>query len=483
MGLKEKMRLVRNVFLTHREMGQSEALYRIIHSMHLTESSIGDVFLNTGRKKSRFLKKISEDEANEAANVVTIAESDGLYVETSSLLDKYEKRPFNLKWMSPMQFSKRYTTARATKSDLKRELESDDDNQESSGEDESVSDVTQLPLDIDNTIENDFIIHRDRSKRKPLPKRITLQGQFYPGEPRYMQLRRPLVVRYHKFRKTTESHDYLFSELELYHVFQSKEERLRCIEDIEFCLETYQNSLDQINYVRSKTMPFVTHVEDGLEKAEVIYNEENAAETLDPQAAQDNAECEVEGVNDQETFVAFDYDKLEDTYAEKSDALFKRIQIDGIDELNEKTQNLDDDQYFVLEKIINYAKQFKRAVLQKVPLPQPLRLKILGSAGSGKSHLIDLICQWVERILRQEGDDLDQPYIVKTAYTGTASCNIGGKYHLILMTILISINKNNVGQTIHNTFKFQFGSASQGLGDKQRDLMRTVLRNLRFGKF
>ena len=37
-----------------------------------------------------------------------------------------------------------------------------------------------------------------------------------------------------------------------------------------------------------------------------------------------------------------------------------------------------------------------------------------------------------------------------------------------------------LGQTIHNTFRFQFGNASQGLGDKARDIMRTVLRNLRF---
>ena len=428
MGLKEKMRLVRNTFLTHREMGQSEALYRIIPSMHLTESSIGDVFLNTGRNKSKFLKKLSEDEANQAANVVTIAETDGLYVETSSLLDKYQKRPSSLKWLSPMQFCKRYTTARVTKSDLMKEPESSDDNQDISEEDET--DDKLLPCDLDNTIEGDFIIHHDRKKRKPLPKRIALQGEFYPGEPRYMKLRKPLVVRYHKFRKTTESHDYLFSELELFHVFLSKIERERCIDDFDYCLQTYQNNLENINYVRSKTMPFVNHVEDGLEKAENIYNEDNVAETLDPEAAQDNADCEDEGALDQEKFIAFDYDKLEETYAEKSDALFKRVQLDGLDELNQKTLNLDDDQKYVLEKIIDYTKQYKRSLLMKIAPPRPLRLKVLGSAGSGKSHLIELICQWVERLLRREGDDLDHPYIVKTAYTGTASCNIGGKYQL-----------------------------------------------------
>ncbi len=427
MGLKERMRLVRNTFLTHREMGQSEALYRIIPSMHLTESSIGDVFLNTGRNKSKFLKKLSEDEAKATANVVTIAESDGLYVETSSLLDKYQKRPSSLQWMSPMQFAKRYTNARETKSDLQKELESIEENQKSNDEEENED---RLPTEFENTIENDFIIHRDRKERKPLPKRIALKGEFYPGEPRYMKLRRPLVVRYHKFRKSTESHDYLFSELELFHVFLSEKERVKCMEDFEYCLEIYQRSLENINYVRSKTMPFVNHVEDGLEKAEEIYNEDNVAETLDPQADQDNAECEDEGILDQEKFIAFDYDKLEETYAEKSDALFRRIELNSTDELNQKMLSLDDDQKFVLEIVINYTKQYKRSLLMKVPPPKPLRLKVLGSAGSGKSHLIELICQWVERLLRREGDDLDQPYIVKTAYTGAASCNIGGKYQL-----------------------------------------------------
>ena len=202
------------------------------------------------------------------------------------------------------------------------------------------------------------------------------------------------------------------------------------MEDFDFCLETYTGNLEDITYVRVKTMPFVHHVEDSLEKAEVVYQKDNIADTLDPQAAQDNAECEDEGVQDSEKFVAFDYDKLEETYAEKSDALFKRIEVEAIDELTRKTQNLDDDQRLVLEIIINYAKQYKRALLTKVPLPQPLRLKVLGSAGSGKSHLIDLICKWVEYILRKEGDDLDQPYVVKTAFTGTASCNIGGSFTL-----------------------------------------------------
>ena len=401
--------------------------------MHLSDSSIGHVFVNTGRNKSKFLKKLSEDEAKVTTNVVTIAESDGLYVETSSIVDKYRRRPQSLLWISLMQFAKRYTRAQPRKADLKdieEELESNEEigDLEDDGEKEIEEDfdVNTLPSGIENTLDNDFIIHSERNRRTPLPDRIALSGPFYPGEPRFMKLRRPCVVRVHKFRKTVESHDYVFSQLELYYVFRAKEERERCLEDFDFCIQTYIDNLENINYVRSKTMPFMNHVEECLEKADEVVNKDNIAESIDPQAAQDDADCLEEGIVVEGEFVAFDYDKLEENYAEKSDALFKRIEVDGLEQLHERTLNLDGDQYFVLEKVINYVKKYKRSLLTKTPLPEPLRLKVLGGAGSGKSHLIDLISQWVEHLLRTEGDNLDHPYIIKTAFTGTAACNIGG---------------------------------------------------------
>ena len=470
LGLKEKMKVLRNVFLTHREMGQSEVLYRVVPSMHLKYSSCGEVFVNTGREKSKFLKKLSEEEAQITPNVITVADGDGLYVETSSILDKYQKRPEILFWMSPIQFAKRYTSARVKKSGQ------DDDEEEEDGVDENKNykteeeilggmDVSMFPLGIHNTIDNDFIIHSDRNKRSPLPRQITLAGSFYPGEPRYMKLRKPLVVRYHQFKRATESHDWLFSELELYHVFERpdiRNIRNQCKENFEFCLEIYNEHIADINYVRSKTMPFANHVEESFEKAEEIVQQDNIANTLlDPQAAQDDADCEEEGNEDEENFVAYDYDKLENTYAETPDRMFNRIVLKDLETLSQQTLALDDDQYLVLEMIIDNAKKYKRALKTKSYFPQPLHLKVVGSAGTGKSHLIEIICQYVELILRSEGDDPDHPYIVKSAFTGAAACNIGGG-------------------TLHNTFALQFGSGSVSLGDKKRDVMRTVLRNLRF---
>ena len=42
-----------------------------------------------------------------------------------------------------------------------------------------------------------------------------------------------------------------------------------------------------------------------------------------------------------------------------------------------------------------------------------------------KSTVIDLVAKWITSILQRAGDSPDQPYILKTAFTGTAASNIG----------------------------------------------------------
>ena len=102
-----------------------------------------------------------------------------------------------------------------------------------------------------------------------------------------------------------------------------------------------------------------------------------------------------------------------------------------VDTLNSETKSLDDDQLFVVNSAINYAKNFKKSLNGNMKLPEPILMKVVGSAGTGKSHVIHLVTQWTEHILRSAGDDLDCPNVIKTAFTGAASCNIGNSvnYH------------------------------------------------------
>ena len=73
-GQKETMRALANEFSSHRQVGESEAYYKLFPEMHLTESSVKTVFIAGGfpEKRNVFLRKVnknkekddSEDEEN-----------------------------------------------------------------------------------------------------------------------------------------------------------------------------------------------------------------------------------------------------------------------------------------------------------------------------------------------------------------------------------------------------------------------------------
>ena len=50
--IKKKMSLVKNTFLTHRQIGESEAYYKLFPHLHLCDSNIGAVFIPTGFKQN-----------------------------------------------------------------------------------------------------------------------------------------------------------------------------------------------------------------------------------------------------------------------------------------------------------------------------------------------------------------------------------------------------------------------------------------------
>ena len=351
LSLHGKLKLMKDVFLCHRQIGEAECYYRLLPQMHLAESNISSVFLHTGFNKSRFLRKIDDDE-DDGIDTVTIEGREGKFVEGSSLHDKYQKRPQYLFYMSYAQFAKCYTPA----SQIKQEEEDEEVNEfEKEDEVEVIERSTEVEV-IENGIESDFIIHHDLDKRKPLKPYVTLVGQFYKGEPKFMRLRkRRLVIRYHKFKRLDETHEYMFSEMELYYIFESAAERKKCQEDLEYCHDLYYRNRDSIKYVRSKVMPFLNHVEEGIDHAEQLVDDSEIGQQLDPENQQQNEDDELEVVNVGDDGVAeFDYDKVSvDTSTAPMDRLFKRVEVWDTDLLMSKTRQLDDDQLFVVNTLVS----------------------------------------------------------------------------------------------------------------------------------
>ena len=83
-----------------------------------------------------------------------------------------------------------------------------------------------------------------------------------------------------------------------------------------------------------------------------------------------------------------------------------------------------------------------------------------GGAGAGKSTVINILAQLTQKILQKEGDNIDCPCVIKTAFTGTAASNIEG-------------------QTLHASFGFSFDNKHYSLSDKSRDQKKTSMKNLK----
>ena len=372
---------------------------------------------------------------------------EGYYIETKNILEKYHGRPDSLRWISGMQFVKRYCDI-----GVHKKLE----NEEGEEDIEMIEDA-----DLNN-IENDFIIALEPHKRDRLPPSVVCEVD---GKNYYMKRRKPQVIRLHKWKMETESHQYFFAELELYHVL-SIEELKECHRSLDKCLEVYNENIEKINYVRNKTMPFMKHVEDAMEKAEIVANIDDIENALDAEGAQDNADCGSDEIEEADGFVAHDIENIPKDSSNSnsnSDNIFKRIEIDDDETLRAKTRSLDDDQLFVVEEIIDYCKKYRRARVDNNEIPPPLFRKIVGCAGTGKSFVINIAAQWCEKLLRSSGDNIDQPYVVRAAFMGGAAANIGG-------------------QTLHSAFKLPLTySISAMKNQKIRDNLMTLLRNLRLG--
>ena len=93
-------------------------------------------------------------------------------------------------------------------------------------------------------------------------------------------------------------------------------------------------------------------------------------------------------------------------------------------------------------------------------MPKPPLLMVHGGAGAGKSTVIKVLSSLSIKILQQTGDSIDQPYVLRTSYTGCASANIEGN-------------------TLHSALGFSFSSEYTPLGNKTRDQKRLAMKNLR----
>ena len=130
--------------------------------------------------------------------------------------------------------------------------------------------------------------------------------------------------------------------------------------------------------------------------------------------------------------------------------IYRKIDLPDIKVLKEKSQQLDQFQRQVIDIGVQYAKDILKTNKEGNPVPKPPLVMVHGGAGAGKSHAINSLAQWIQFILQRPGDEVNSPYVIKTAFTGAAASLIDG-------------------MTLHSAFGFEFGNKHYSLNDKVRD--------------
>ena len=199
-----------------------------------------------------------------------------------------------------------------------------------------------------------------------------------------------------------------------------------------------------------------------VEEATKELNLDEVGAELDPAKEQADADCHEELEEIHPEYLHLDTVNIEECEesSKKIGSIYRSIDLPNVRDLKEKTRQLDKFQKEAVNILVKFAKDIIKSHCEGNPVPEPPNLMVHGGAGSGKSFLIKILAYWTQHILQKPGDAFNQPYVIKTAFTGTAASLIEG-------------------MTLHSAFGFDFGNKYYSLGDKARDAKKNSLQNLK----
>ena len=391
--LKDQMKIVANAFLRNRSMGEAEAIYKLIPDMRLKGSNVTCqwVSLSTKEEKSSRFRKATENQLKSGIDAFKIDGHDGLFYETQDIWSKYLRRPEELKDLCFAQFSKMYRT---NKTD-------DDDNDEENFEDIDDS-INEKKIEYFNKFNYIMTYENLGSKGKELPKKIELKN-LYPGEPKFMKRRTfPAALRYHKFHAANEPIKFMLSEVMLY-VPLTDEVPLEMVNEI---YNDSYNEVKKVDLVKKQVMEYLEDVTEARYFVDEVMKEidvEKIGLVMDPNVEQINADCEAEEFEDHPDFQHIDPNLLDNIEKVHSKSIYRNIEIKCLKTLKENTRSLDVYQRKVVDIGVKYSKDIVKSRKTCSKQPDPIYLMVHGGAGAGKSTVINVLAQWVQKILEKEG--------------------------------------------------------------------------------
>jgi len=477
--MREKCYEMANHFMTYRQVGECEAIYKLFANMRMAYSSISTIFVPTEPKEQR--RHFLQRQNPEGGTGFKVDGKEGLFLEKPDLISKYERRKLllteeekelfgegedaeTLEQMTFCQFVKMYEGR--SWHQIKKTNEEGEEEQQPDDDDDDKPEEGELAEEDDF---NFLIVGHSGGERRKLPQQLTLEN-LMAGEPKILNKRTfPRALRFFKKKFDHNPHLFYLAELMLFYPFRNEKELFP--DNTEKCQQLYLENIDEIKYRKAQLMPFLESVEEAqLHYDEMKANEEqDVADKMGPDLDPQN-EQEIADLDDLEEehpdYYHIDPDQLDDNPDGEvgQKRVFKKIALPSRDAQLEEARQLDRMQKEVLAIGVNYAMRLvtysRASPNHKISKPSPPLVIVHGGAGSGKSRVINCLYNMMTHILQKEGDDPSCPYVVLTSFTGAASANING-------------------QTLHSLFGFKFGTSFLSMSERQRANKRLLFRDLK----
>ena len=196
------------------------------------------------------------------------------------------------------------------------------------------SDTEDSPIDDEGKFNYVMVADSRNKKKTKIPQLFKLDNPRQ-GEPPFMKKRNyPAVLRFHKFRASSEPDDYYFAEALLYTPFRSEEELEKRVEDA--AKDGYLQLSEQIIAVKSQVMEHLESTEEARHMVEEAINKsEEIGALMDPEGEQENLDCELEEINLHPDFVHLDPQEfLEVEKSLNREKSYRPIEVEKIELLN-----------------------------------------------------------------------------------------------------------------------------------------------------
>ena len=373
---KERLKALKDAYITHRQVGASEAVYKVLPSLRLKDSNIACLFVVTGfpGNRSRFYQKVNdeyvEDQGNDneeeedvdlgsdneyeehappESRTFEIDGREGTYKESINVLDRYVERPKYLKTMCLAQFAISYVYA------------------------------PKVPKRIifERGCSTEFSDQTIFNSTRLLPKYISL-GDSGLGK---MRLRAfPAVMRIHSSKKKI-GHEQHYSELLLYTSWTDEEEEFHP-NDKEKCQKEFKKRLDQIQANKEMIYPGEGTTEL-LESFDYAENQpQHVYDMLDSQRQQEEEEDKEIGATDDPEYETFGYTgNLGQENSPFESSKYRKIKMPNNDVINFLTRRLVPEQLDVLRRVVGYCKDVVKNEKDLSHKVTPLKIVVHGGAG------------------------------------------------------------------------------------------------------